>query len=72
MRYPLHLLGFQGRTGWRPPSAVSAFILAQQEEIQGLHVQLTAMAKELASLRKRIIRTLPNSSKPPFQQWSWV
>ena len=47
------------------PSAVRALILAQQEEIQQLRVQVCAMATELASLRERIGRTSRNSFKPP-------
>jgi transposase len=40
-------------------------ILAEQEEIDQLRVQLTALATELASLRERIGRSSRNSSKPP-------
>jgi transposase len=40
-------------------------ILAEQEEIDQLLVQLTALATELASLRDRIGRSSRNSSKPP-------
>ena len=41
------------------------FILAQQEEIEQLRAQLTALATELANLRERIGRSSRNSSKPP-------
>jgi len=37
----------------------------QQQEIEQLSVQLTALATELASLRERIGRSSRNSSKPP-------
>jgi transposase len=37
----------------------------QQEEIEQLRAQLTALATELASLRERIGRSSRNSSKPP-------
>lgn len=47
------------------PSAVRAFILAQQQEIEQHRVQLTALATELAQLRERIGRSSRNSSKPP-------
>ena len=54
------------------PTAVRAFILvqqaelqAQQQEIEQLRSQLTALATELASLRERIGRSSRNSSKPP-------
>ena len=40
-------------------------ILAQQQEIDQLRNQLTALATELASLRERIGRSSRNSSKPP-------
>jgi transposase len=53
------------------PTAVRAFILdqqaelqAQQQEIEQLRNQLTALATELASLRERIGRSSRNSSKP--------
>jgi transposase len=39
-------------------------ILVQQEEIEQLRTQLTALATELASLRERIGRSSRNSSKP--------
>jgi hypothetical protein len=44
--------------------AVRAFILVQQQEIEQLRSQLTALATELASLWERIGRTSRNSSKP--------
>ena len=47
-----------------PPEA-RQFILAQQQEIEQLRLQLTALATELASLRERIGRSSRNSSKPP-------
>jgi transposase len=47
------------------PDGARAFILAEQEEIDQLRVQLTALATELASLRERIGRSSRNSSKPP-------
>jgi len=47
-----------------PPDA-RALILAQQQEIEQLRSQLTALATELASLRERIGRSSRNSSKPP-------
>jgi transposase len=47
------------------PAAVRVFILAQQQEIEQLRSQLTALATELASLRERIGRSSRNSSKPP-------
>ena len=47
------------------PAAVRAFILPQQQEIELLRGQLTALATELASLRERIGRSSRNSSKPP-------
>ena len=47
------------------PVAVRALILVQQEEIEQLRAQLTALATELASLRERIGRSSRNSSKPP-------
>ena len=47
------------------PAAVRAFILAQQQEIEQLRSQLTALAAELASLREKIGRSSRNSSKPP-------
>ena len=47
-----------------PPEA-RQFILAQQQEIEELRVQLTALVTELASLREQIGRSSRNSSKPP-------
>jgi transposase len=47
------------------PVAVRALILSQQDEIEQLRAQLTALATELASLRERIARSSRNSSKPP-------
>ena len=47
------------------PAAVRVFILAQQQEIEQLRSQLTALATELASMRERIGRSSRNSSKPP-------
>ncbi len=54
------------------PTAVRAFILdqqaelqAQQQEIEQLRGQLAALATELASLREQIGRSSRNSSKPP-------
>ena len=44
------------------PSAVRAFILVQQQEIEQLRLQLTALATELAQLRERIGRSSRNSS----------
>ena len=46
------------------PVAVRALIFPQQEEIEQLRAQLTALATELASLRERIGRGSRNSSKP--------
>ncbi|QPN61023.1 hypothetical protein H8F24_06845 [Synechococcus sp. CBW1002] len=37
----------------------------QQQEIEQLRIQLTALATELAHLRERIGRSSRNSSKPP-------
>ena len=47
------------------PVAVRALILVQQQEIEQLRAQLTALATEVASLRERIGRSSRNSSKPP-------
>ena len=47
------------------PVAVRACILSQQDEIEQLRAQLTALATELASLRERIGRSSRNSYKPP-------
>ncbi|MEB3242131.1 MAG: hypothetical protein VKO44_00685 [Cyanobacteriota bacterium] len=44
-----------------PPEA-RQFILAHQQEIEQLRLQLTALATELASLRERIGRSSCNSS----------
>ncbi|TVS04181.1 MAG: IS66 family transposase, partial [Cyanobium sp. PLM2.Bin73] len=47
------------------PDDAKEFILAQQEEMEQLRVQLTALASELSGLRERIGRSSRNSSKPP-------
>ena len=47
------------------PAGARTFILAQQDEIEQLRAQLTALATELANLRDRIGRSSRNSSKPP-------
>jgi transposase len=47
------------------PAGARALILSQQEEIEELRSQLTALATELAQLRERISRSSRNSSKPP-------
>ena len=47
------------------PAGARTFILSQQEEIEQLRAQLTALSTELASLRERIGRSSRNSSKPP-------
>jgi len=47
------------------PAGARTFILAQQEEIEQLRAQLTALSTELANLRERIGRSSRNSSKPP-------
>jgi transposase len=47
------------------PSAVRGFLLAQQQEIEELRGQLTALATELARLREQISRSSRNSSRPP-------
>ena len=47
------------------PPSVRALVMAQQEQIQLLQQQLTALATELASLRERIGRNSRNSSRPP-------
>jgi hypothetical protein len=44
------------------PVSGRALILVQQEEIEQLRAQLTALATELASLRERIGRSFRNSS----------
>jgi transposase len=57
--------GISGADWLATPVAVRALILVEQEEIEQLRVQLTALATELASLRERIGRSSRNSSKPP-------
>ena len=47
------------------PGSVRSLIHAQQQEIEQLRAQLTAMASELSELRERIGRSSRNSSKPP-------
>ena len=47
------------------PAGARELIVTQQEEIDGLRSQLTALATELANLRERIGRSSRNSSKPP-------
>jgi transposase len=47
------------------PAAVRGFLLAQQQEIEELRGQLTALATELACLREQISRSSRNSSRPP-------
>ncbi|MFN9387870.1 MAG: DUF6444 domain-containing protein [Cyanobacteriota bacterium] len=47
------------------PAGARQLILVQQQEIEQLRNQLTALATELASLRERIDRSSRNSSKPP-------
>jgi transposase len=47
------------------PAGARTIILAQQEEIEQLRAQLTALATELANLRERIGRSSRNSSIPP-------
>ena len=47
------------------PAGARKLILAQQQEIEQLRSQLTALATELAQLRERIGRSSCNSSKPP-------
>ncbi|WP_158218637.1 IS66 family transposase [Synechococcus sp. 1G10] len=47
------------------PAGARELVLVQQQEIEELRAQLTALATELASLRERIGRTSRNSSKPP-------
>jgi transposase len=47
------------------PAGARTFILSQQEEIEQLRAQLTALSTELASLREWIGRSSRNSSKPP-------
>jgi transposase len=47
------------------PATVRVLILSQQQEIEQLRCQLTALATELASLRERVGRSSRNSSRPP-------
>jgi transposase len=47
------------------PATVRVLILSQQQEIEQLRRQLTALATELASLRERVGRSSRNSSRPP-------
>ena len=47
------------------PGSVRTLILGQQQEIEQLRSQLTALASELSELRERIGRSSRNSSKPP-------
>ena len=47
------------------PGGARELIVTQQEEIDELRSQLTALATELTSLRERIGRSSRNSSKPP-------
>jgi len=47
------------------PAGARTIILAQQEEIEQLRAQFTALATELANMRERIGRSSRNSSKPP-------
>jgi transposase len=47
------------------PPAVRALICSQQQEIEQLRNQLSALATELASLREKVGRSSRNSSKPP-------
>jgi hypothetical protein len=47
------------------PAAVGALIVAEQEELEQLHTQLTARASALAQLLRWIGRSSGNSSKPP-------
>ena len=47
------------------PATVRALILSQQQEIEQLRNQLSALATELASLREKAGRSSRNSSKPP-------
>ena len=47
------------------PATVRGFLLAQQQEIDELRGQLTALATELARLREQISRSSRNSSRPP-------
>jgi hypothetical protein len=45
-----------------PPTAIRVFILAQQQEIEMLRGQLTALASELSEVRERIGRSSRTSS----------
>lgn len=47
------------------PADATEFILTQQEEMEQLRAQLTALESELASLRERVGRNSRNSSRPP-------
>ena len=47
------------------PSGARELILSQQQEIELLRAQLTALATELANLREQMGRSSRNSSKPP-------
>ena len=47
------------------PAGARELILSQQQEIEQLRSQLTALATELANLREQIGRSSRNSSKPP-------
>ena len=47
------------------PAGARELILSQQQEIELLRAQLTALATELANLREQIGRSSRNSSKPP-------
>ena len=62
--------GISGADWLATPVAVRALILAEQEEIEQLRTQLTALATELSSLRERIGRSSRNSSKPPSSDGS--
>lgn len=48
------------------PTAVRDFISVQQQEIELLSSQLTALVSKLSALRERIGRSSRNSSKPPY------
>jgi transposase len=63
MTTPLSGISEAAWVSW--PAGAKELILSQQEEIEELRVQLTALATELASLRERIGRSSRNSSKPP-------
>jgi hypothetical protein len=47
------------------PAGARTFVLAQQQEIEQLRAQLTALATEPASLREQIGRSSRNFAKPP-------